>query len=235
MRRLDGELILWWTLPVLLVLWVGAFLMFPGFHPPMAPTMPVDDVAAFYRDNAARVQYSMILFNWFGAGLLPILMLIAMQIRRMSHRTPILRYCVISCAAGGPALFLVGNLFWLIAAFRPDRAPGLTQLLNDLAWIAFTAGVPFLIAQSIFIALAILLDDPASPVLPRWVAPFNLAVAAALAPAAFTALAHGGPFAWNGALSFWLKNAAIAVWILVMAAVLGQAIQRERRAEAVGA
>lgn len=235
MRRLDGELILWWTLPVLLILWVGAFLMFPGFHPPMAPTMPVDDVAAFYRDNTARVQYSMILFNWFGAGLLPILMLIAMQIRRMAHRTPILRYCVISCAAGGPTLFLVGNLFWLIAAFRPERAPELTQLLNDLAWIAFTAGVPFLIAQSIFIALAIFLDDPASPVLPRWVASFNLAVAAALTPAAFTALAHDGPFAWNGALSFWLKNAAIAVWILVMAAVLGQAIERERRAAAVGA
>ncbi|WP_059018946.1 hypothetical protein [Mycobacterium sp. M26] len=235
MRRLDGELILWWTLPVLLILWVGAFLMFPGFHPPMAPTMPVDDVAAFYRDNTARVQYSMILFNWFGAGLLPILMLIAMQIRRMAHRTPILRYCVISCAAGGPTLFLVGNLFWLIAAFRPERAPELTQLLNDLAWIAFTAGVPFLIAQSVFIALAIFLDDPASPVLPRWVAPFNLAVAAALTPAAFTALAHDGPFAWNGALSFWLKNAAIAVWILVMAAVLGQAIARERRAAAVGA
>ena len=53
MRRTDGELILWWTLPVLLVIWLAAFLMFPGFRPPMAPTMPVDDVAT----AAATVGY----------------------------------------------------------------------------------------------------------------------------------------------------------------------------------
>lgn len=235
MRRIDGELILWWTLPVLLVIWIAAFLMFPGFRPPMAPSMPADDVAAFYRLHTAQVQYSMILFNWFGAGLLPVLMLIAMQIRRMAHRTPILRYCVISCAAGGPTLFLVGNLFWLIAAFRPERAPELTQLLNDLAWIAFTAGVPFLIAQSAFIALAILLDDQTHPVLPRWVAYFNIAVAVALAPAAFSALAPEGPFAWDGVLSFWLKSVAVFLWILIMGVVLGQAIRHERRAEPVSA
>ena len=151
----------------------------------------------------------MILFNWFGAGLILVLMLIAMQIRRMSHATPILRYCVISCAAGGPTLFLVGNLFWLIAAFRPQRAPELTQLLNDLAWIAFTAGVPVLIAQSVFLALAIFFDDQPQPVFGRWVAYVNLAVAAALAPASFAALAHDGPLAWNGLLSFWVKNIAI--------------------------
>lgn len=228
MRRTDGEVILWWTLPVLLLIWIAAFLMFPGFRPPMPPSMPATDVAAFYRDNTGAVQYSMILFNWFGAGLLPMLMLIAMQIRRMAHRTPILRYCVICCAAGGPTLFLIADLFWLIAAFRPDRAPELTQVLNDLAWVSFTAGIPFLIAQSVFLALAIFLDDRDNPVFPRWVAYFNLAVAAALAPASFAALAQDGPLAWNGMLSFWLKNLVIGVWIVVMGAVLGQAIRRQR-------
>jgi hypothetical protein len=235
MRRTDGELILWWTLPALLIIWLAAFFMFPGFIHPMSPTLPVDDVAAFYRDNTARVQYSMILFNWFGAGLLPVLMLIAMQMRRMAHRTPILRYCIISCAAGGPTLFLVGDLFWLIAAFRPERAPELTQVLNDFAWVAFTAGVPFLIAQSVFLALAIYLDDQDQPVLPRWVAHFNLLIATALVPAAFAALAHDGPIAWNGLLSFWVKNTAVIAWIVVMGIVLGQAIRRQRADERVTA
>ena len=228
MRRIDGELILWWTLPVLVALWITAFLMFPGFRHPMPPGMTAGDVAGFYRDNTAAVQYSMILFNWFGAGLVPILMLIAMQIRRMNHSTPILRYCVISCAAGAPTMFLVANLFWIIAAFRSDRAPELTQLLNDLAWITFTAGVPFLIAQSLFLALAVFLDDQATPVFPRWIAYFNILVAAALAPASFAALAHDGPMAWNGLLSFWVKNIAIFTWIVVMGVVLGQAIRRDR-------
>jgi hypothetical protein len=68
-------------------------------------------------------------------------------------------------------------------------------------------------------------------VFPRWVASFNLLVAAALAPAAFAGLAVTGPMAWNGALSFWVRNAAIAIWIVVMAAVLGRQIYRQRAVE----
>jgi hypothetical protein len=101
-------------------------------------------------------------------------------------------------------------------------------MLNDFAWITFTTVVPFLIAQSVILALAIYFDDPAHSVLPRWVAHFNLVVAAALVPAAFVGLALTGPLAWDGTLSFWLKNIAIAVWIVVMGVVLGQAVHRER-------
>ena len=48
----------------------------------------------------------MIVFNWFGVCLVPILILIIMQIRRMAHRTPIFSYAMMGCAAGGPTLFL---------------------------------------------------------------------------------------------------------------------------------
>ena len=230
-RRIDGELILWWSLPAVALIWVSAFVLFPGFTPPMSPTMSAEQVAAFYRDPAhlSRIRGSMILFNWFCVGLIPVLILIMMQIRRMAHRTPIFAYCMLGCAAGGPTIFLVANIFWLLAAFRPERNPELTLMYNDLAWITFTSGVPFLIAQSMILALAIYFDDPEQPVLPRWVAHFNLLVAAALVPAAFVALTLSGPVAWDGILSFWLKNIAIGVWIVVMGAVLGRAIHRERQ------
>lgn len=230
-RRIDGELILWWSLPAVALIWVSAFVLFPGFTPPMSPTMSAEQVAAFYRDPAhlSRIRGSMILFNWFCVGLIPVLILIMMQIRRMAHRTPIFAYCMLGCAAGGPTIFLVANIFWLLAAFRPERNPELTLMYNDLAWITFTSGVPFLIAQSVILALAIYFDDPEQPVLPRWVAHFNLLVAAALVPAAFVALTLSGPVAWDGILSFWLKNIAIGVWIVVMGAVLGRAIHRERQ------
>lgn len=231
-RRLDGELILWWTLPVVAVIWVSAFFLFPGFTPPMSPRLSADQVAAFYRDpaNAARIRASMIVFNWFCVGLIPVLILIVMQIRRMAHRTPIFAYAMLGCVAGGPTLFLVANIFWLLAAFRPERNPELTQMFNDLAWLTFTSQVPFLIAQSVVLALAIYADDPHRPVFPRWVAHFNLLVAAALVPAAFVALTLSGPVAWDGALSFWGKNIAIGVWIVVMGIVLGRVIRRERLA-----
>jgi hypothetical protein len=155
-------------------------------------------------------------------------MLIVLQIGRMAHRTPILSYCLIACAAGGPAIFLVADVFWLLAAFQPSRDPQLTLMFNDLAWMTFTTAVPFLIAQSLFIAIAIYLDRPDQPVFRRWVAHFNVVVAAALAPAAFTGLALSGPMAWNGLFSFWVKNTAIAAWILVMSVVVGRSIYRER-------
>ena len=229
-RRADGEVLLLWTLPVLGVVWLSAFLLFPGFVEPMSPTMSAEQVAAFYRDpqNLPRIRYSMIAFNWFAVGLIPILALIVLQIRRMAHRTPIFSYAMIACAAGGPTIFLMANLFWLLAAFRPERDPELTLLLNDLAWVTFSTQVGFLIAQSVILAVAIHLDRQERPVFPRWVAHFNVVVAALLIPAAFTGAALTGPVAWDGVLTFWVRNLAIGLWIVVMAVVLARAIGRQR-------
>jgi hypothetical protein len=237
MRRADGELILLWTLPVLGVLWISVFLLFPGFVHPMSPAMSAEEVAAFYRDpeNLPRIRYSMIVFNWFAVGLIPILALIVLQIRRMAHRTPIFSYAIIACAAGGPTIFLMADLFWLLAAFRPERAPELTLLLNDFAWVTFASQVGFLIAQSVILALAIYLDRQARPVFEPWVAHFNLLVAAALLPASFVGLAMGGVLAWDGLLTFWVRNVAIGLWIAVMGVVLGRAIYRQRAEETAAA
>jgi hypothetical protein len=101
-------------------------------------------------------------------------------------------------------------------------------MLNDFAWITFTTVVAFLIGQSVILALAIYFDDQPRPIFNRWVAHFNLLVAAALVPAAFVGLVMSGPLAWDGFVSFWVKNAAIAAWIVVMGVVLGQAVYRER-------
>jgi hypothetical protein len=233
MKKTDGELLLLWTLPVLAFIWVSAFLLFPGFVHPMSPTMSAEQVAAFYRDphNLPLIRTSMILFNWFGVGLIPLLALIVMQIQRMAHRTPIFSYCYLGCLTGGPTLFFLADLFWLLAAFRPERPPQLTQLFNDLAWVTFIGQVGFLIAQSVFLALAIYLDRQPKPVFRTWVAHFNLVIAAALAPASFIGLALSGPLAWDGLLSFWVRNSAIALWIVVMGILLGQAIYRRRREE----
>ena len=102
----------------------------------------------------------MILFNWFGVGLIPIVILLAMQIRRMAlpDADPDLQP---DRLRRRPAHTLpIANMFWLLGSFRPDRAPELTQLLNDLAWLTFTLLVPYLIAQCLLLALAIYLGSP---------------------------------------------------------------------------
>lgn len=222
-----GERVILWTLPGVAVVWLAAFFLFPGFVPPMSPLASPAEVAAFYSDNRSRVRYSMILFNWFCVALIPILMVLVERMRGMAHRTPVLRYCVIGVAGAAPIAFLTSTVFWLVAAFRPDRSPDLTVMLNDLAWITFTCGVPFLTGLCAFVAVAIAYDDQAEPVFPKWVATFNIVIGLALVPACFAGLALSGPFAWNGFVSFWVKNVAITLWIVVMAVVLWQATPRD--------
>ena len=212
-----GERIIYWTWVPLLAIWVGALLLFPGFVHPVSPRASATEVADFYRQDLSRIRYSMILFNWFGVALIPLVLLIAERMRKMAHRTPVLRFCVIGVAGGAPIAFLTSTVFWLVAAFRPDRSPELTLLTNDLAWITFTCGVPFLVALFLFLALAVAWDDQPQPVFPRWIAWFNLVIAAATVPAAFAGLARSGVFAWDGLVSFWVKNVALIVWIVVMA------------------
>jgi hypothetical protein len=223
-----GERVIYWTWVPLLAIWIAAFLLFPGFTAPVSPRASAAEVARFYQQDLSRVRYSMILFNWFGVGLIPILLLIAERMRAMAHRTPVLRYCVIGVAGGAPIAFLTSTVFWLVAAFRPERSPELTLLTNDLAWITFTCGVPFLVALYLFVALAVGWDDQPQPVFPRWIAWFNVTIAVATVPAAFAGLAKSGIFAWDGLVSFWVKNIATAVWIVVMALALRGAMESDR-------
>ncbi|HTU64161.1 MAG TPA: hypothetical protein VMF89_37105 [Polyangiales bacterium] len=233
MRRGDGELILFWLLPALGVTWIAACWMFPGFDPPMSPLMAADDVAAFYRDpdNATLTKISMVLFNWFCVGMIPFLALIVTQIHRMAHHTPIWGFAFIGCMAGGPTLLFTADLFWLVAAFRPERDAALTQMYNDIAWVTFSAQAGFLVAQCIFLAIAIYLDHQTKPVFKTWVAHFNLAIAAALVPATFSAVSLSGPIAWDGIASFWIKNGALITWLVVMTIVLGTTLYAQRHAE----
>ena len=228
-QRTSGARVIFWTLPFVAIIWIAAFFLFPGFLPPMSPQMSPVKIAAFYSEHASRVRWSMILLNWFCVALIPILMLIVERMRRMAHRTPVMRYCVIGVAAAAPIAFLTATVFWLLAAFRPDRAPALTQLYNDLGWITFTCGVPFLVCLCLFLAVSIYLDQQAEPIFPRWVANFNIVIAVALIPAGFAGLTLTGPFAWNGFFSFWMKNIAIALWLVVMGIVLGRGVERDHK------
>ena len=168
----------------------------------------------------------MILFNWFCVGLVLMLVLIAMQIRRMAHRTPIFTAYAARLRTGGPTLFLVANIFWL-PPFRPEFSLELTQMFNDLAWITFTSQVPFSSRRVRSAGPGDLLRRPAPAGVAAVVAYFNLS--SRPPPRVFVALTLSGPVAWDGVLSFWLKNTR-SRRDRRDGAVLGQAIRRERRA-----
>ena len=223
------QLLCLWTVPAMGLFLLIAFLIFPGFFPPMSPTMSAQQVADFYREHASEVRFSMVTFNIFGIMLLPFYSVIVVQMQRMATPSKVLGYCYLTAATSGATVFAMADIMWLLAAFRPHRNPELVQLLNDMAWMIFVAPVGMIFVQNLCLAFAVFLDSSERPILPRWVAPFSLVIAAAIAPAAGASVVTTGPFAWNGAVSFWLRLVSLSLYVAVMFFVLRTAVLQQAR------
>jgi len=220
--------------PLFGALFLVGFTIFPGFFPPLSPTMTADQVASFYRDHVGEIRAGLILLNIIGIGFIPFFMVIVVQMMRMRNPSRAFAYSYLSAAASGGTLFALADLAWLNAAARPDRDPQLTMLLNDLAWFSFTTPVGFIITQNLVLALAIYMDALPEPVFPRWVGHFNIVCALLMVPGAFALLYKTGPFAWDGALSFWLRISTFTLYIAVMFFVVQRAISRQVAREEQG-
>ena len=169
-----------WTGPVVGLVLLVAAVAFPGFRPPMSPTMPADQVASFYADHTSWIRFSQATFNLCGILILPFFMVIVVQMKRMKNQSHVFAYCYLTAVVSGATIFALSNIFFLVAAFRPDRSPDLIMLLNDLAWIVLIAPVGMVVSQFVLLALAVYFDDRTDPVFPRWVGHFSLITAAAM-------------------------------------------------------
>jgi hypothetical protein len=225
--NIQTQLISLWTAPIAGFILLIAFIAFPGFFPPMSPTMSAEQVAQFYQAHTAMVWFSMITFNLISVMLVPFFMVIVVQMKRMATQSHVFAYSYLTAAVSGATLFALADIFFLVAAFRPDRDPALTQLLNDLAWITLIAPVGMLVAQCLLLGLAVYFDKGPAPVFPRWVGHYAVATAIAMTPAAAAAVFKTGPLAWDGIISFWLRNIAFGAFIVVMFFVLRAALQRQ--------
>src|ERR1700751_2697868 len=171
------QLLSLWTGPLFGVVLIIAFVAFPVFFPPMSPAMTAYQVAAFYRDHTAMIRFSMITFNLCGIMLLPMFMVIVVQMKRMATQSHVFAYCYLTAAVSGATVFALADIFYLAAAFRPDRNPELVLLLNDMAWLIFIAPVCALVAMNLLLAAAIYFDNGENAVFPRWVGHYCVATA----------------------------------------------------------
>jgi hypothetical protein len=222
-----------WTGPAVGAVLLVALLAFPGFWPPMSPQLPAEQVAAFYAENTAWIRFSQVTFNLCGIMILPFFMVIVVQMKRMKTQSHVFAYCYLTAVVSGATIFALSNIFFLVAAFRPDRSPELVMLLNDLAWIVFIAPVGMVLTQFVLLALAVYFDDGPDPVFPRWVGHYSLATGIAMIPAVGAAVFQTGPLAWDGLLAFWLRNGAFAAFVVVMFFVLRRAVLRQAQEEGV--
>ena len=119
--RLNVQSISLWLGVLFGAVMLAAFVAFPGFFPPMSPTMSADEVAKFYADHRGAIRLSMCTFNFCGVMLVPFFMVIVYQMKRMATPTQVFAYSYLSAVIGGVTLFALR-----LGAGKGAEGPGRT-------------------------------------------------------------------------------------------------------------
>lgn len=153
-----------------------------------------------------------------------------MLIRKMERGSPILTYASIANIGGGYMFFILIPMTWAVIAFRADTLdPSILQVMNDLVWFDWLfTWLPFALFM-VIIGVAVLGDHNSPRIFPRWVALFNFWSALLIFPAGLIAFFKTGPFAYDGAISFWFAFAVFFGWMVVMTVVAFRAVAVEER------
>jgi MFS family permease len=213
---------------------VGALLVAHWF-PPLDPGDSALQTATIYRDRTGEIRLGLlivfvgqVMFPFFGAA-------IAGQTRRIRQAAPALSYTQIA-SVGCASMAMIGPLAtFFVTAYRPERSPETTQLLNDLAWIVFMVSfVPF-VSWAVAVGLAILSDTTDTPIYPRWSGYLSIAVGLIQMPAGLLIFFKSGPFAWNGLFSLWIPAFDFFGWIIAITALTISAIRKRTPSDTAGA
>lgn len=197
------------TVGVAFVGWIAA-----GVLPfPLGPADSAERVVAFYA-GGLHVTLGLVIAS---IGVSLVTPLLAAVSRLMVTATPasrVLSTVQLIAASVTAVMLLVPMLIMAVAAFRPERSPDVTVMLNDLAWLLFITPVAPFIIQNLVIATSAL-RDPLSP-FPRWVGYLNCWVAFTFSFDVLALVFRGGPFGWNSILIFWLALSTYSLFLFVM-------------------
>ena len=206
-----------WCAVVYIVLLMAIWGGIGGDLPPHSPSMPVADVARFYREHTQSIRLGNLGVMFAALALIPFASAVSNSIRRIEGETGTLTIISIFGGVGTMVLTFYPGAWWLTAAYRPERDATVIQLLSDAAWLQFIGGVSMYLALPGAFGIAILCDDREKPAHPRWVGYASLWLMVLVIPDQLLFFFHDGPFAWNGLFGFWLPLVGLAGWFLLAA------------------
>jgi hypothetical protein len=171
-----------------------------------------------------------------GAPLIvPFSVMLALQLKRSDSRIAPLAYIPLLFALVTMLEVLLPVVLMGTAAFRPERSPESTQVLNDIAFTILIWAFSAPTLEFATIGLAILWDRSEKPLFPRWSGYVDLAVAAIFAAGAPALFVKGGAFGWDGGVAFWAVFASFGVWVNVTFMTMLSAIKGQAKADAAPA
>lgn len=216
----------WSGLMAMMVFFAGLCLM--TFFPPLAPSLTPEQVALIYQTHATEIRMGALLIVISAMFCGPFDAAIFMQLRRMEgSRRPVASYGQLASGIANIQFFILPGIFFVIAAYRPDRPIDVLYALNDIAWIVtmlpWTVGA----MQCLCIGAAVLNHGTESSAYPRWVGFFNIWIAVGMASSSVIPFFKTGPFAWNGIVGFWIPATVFGLWMGVMWWMTLKAIGKE--------
>jgi hypothetical protein len=209
--------------------------MWPLMHflPFLPPSMSAEQVANVYRTNGTGIILGGILLLVGQVLYFPFFSVTAVQMRRIEGKHMVWTYTMLTSAVLAFVPIMPAAIYFMVAAYRPERSAEAIQSLSDLGFVFLLIPAIPTTLQAFSIAFTILSDRRADPVFPRWLAYFCLWMGTGFLPATVICLFKAGPFAWNGAIAFWMVFTVFGSWIFVMVWALLRAIRHQAAEESL--
>jgi MFS family permease len=219
-----------WCAILYVVILVIGWAIIAGFLPPHLPSSNDTVIAAIFQSDTLRIRAGMILTMVAAMILAPFVGVLTQFVSRIEGPPGVIAYSSVIGGLSTIILTFYPAIWWLIAAFRPDRDTQITQMLNDMSWLQLIGGITIFLPMPLAVALASLTDSSPEPVFPRWAGFANIWLMVLIIPDQLIFFFYTGPFAWNGLFGFWIPLTAFAGWFILTFVLLRKAILRERGA-----
>lgn len=199
-------------------------LVFGHWLPLLGPSADAAEVSAHYRNHANGIRLGGVLIMISGMFYAAYTAVISGQMARIkgAHRTVVL--CQTIAGAFACLTFLIPGMLLVVTAFRPERAPDLTLMLNDFTWIFLVMPWPPFMVQNFAFSFSIFSQEKGRELFPRWLAYVNIWAPIVFTPGVMLPFFRTGPFAWNGIFVFWIPATAFFIQFVVNVVCLLRAI-----------
>lgn len=215
----------WWTLVVFYNLYGLLFFVITRTQPPPEPGRSPSEVVQWFDDRRHGLLYGYAIVFIVGGATAIMNAMLAYSIRRMSvSRAFAYSYLVIYALATLPGMLIMG-VVCTVGAMRPDRDPAVMTWLYDFAFLSFEGTMGVFLIGSLVWMVAVLLDK--NGVFPTWFGYLNLCNALTEVVVAPAWIFRSGPFAWNGAIAWWINMGVFITYTAVFLTLLRRLILRE--------
>lgn len=212
---------------------LGVFFLAPMLPPWGQASASASEIVTFYQTNNLQTKIGLSISMFGMAFIIPLFVLMA-EVMKRSMGMPVLANVQLTSGVFGVTFTFLMLVCWGLAAFRPERAPEITQAIHDGGWLIATWVGSATLMQVATICIAVFKDSQTSPVFPKWFAYFTLWIIPLGAPACVINIFTSGPFSYHGLFGFWLPYIALFAFFAVMMLALWGAVKKLQGAESGG-